>query len=114
MAVNAHPFGQLLFKDKQIRLLIALSKPEKEWYISELAKEVGVTYVHTSRFLSACELAGIVSSEKHGRLKRIFLTEKGKKTVASISDILALAKKEKVEVEQKEKEEKKVEKEKPA
>ncbi len=78
----------LLFKDKQSRLLLALNGNSKEWYISDLARETGVTYIHATKFIARCEEAGIIESEKHGRLKRIFLTEKGKSVAASILSIM--------------------------
>ncbi len=85
--------GTLLFKDKQMRLLMLLTTQNKEWHISDLAKEANVTYIHTSKFIKKCEDYGIVSSEKHGRVKRLMLTEKGAqiaKSVASIMDKMVL------------------------
>ena len=68
--------GTLFFKEKQVRLLTALMA-EREWHIADLAKETNVTYIHTSNFINKCESVGLIASEKHGRIKRIFLTEKG-------------------------------------
>lgn len=70
--------GMLIFKDKQAKLILMLAEEGKEWYLSNLAKSAEVTYIHTSRFVGRCEKAGIIDSEKHGKIKRIFLTEKGK------------------------------------
>lgn len=78
--------GMLLFKEKQIKLLTALID-EKEWHMSDLAKATGVTYIHTSNFVSRCERMGIMASEKHGRIKRIFLTEKGMGIAKAINAI---------------------------
>ena len=80
--------GTLLLKDKQAKLLSILAGSEKEWHIADLAKAAEVTYVHTSKFISKCEVAGIVGSEKHGRVKRLFLTEKGKDVAKSILNII--------------------------
>ncbi len=80
--------GTLLFKDKQVRLLSVLANKEKELHISDLSREANVTYVHTSKFIKKCEEHGIVSSERHGRIKRLFITEKGKYIANSISDIM--------------------------
>ena len=38
--------GTLFFKDKQVRLLLMLNEKNKEWYISDLAKQANVTYTH--------------------------------------------------------------------
>jgi DNA-binding MarR family transcriptional regulator len=78
----------LLFKDKQARLLLMLSDSGREWYIADLAKAANVTYIHTSRFLGRCEEAGMVRSEKHGRMKRIFLTEKGIDVARGLADVI--------------------------
>ena len=79
--------GMLFFKEKQIKMITALSR-EREWHITELAKEAEVTYVHTSRFISRCEASGIVTSEKHGRIKRIMLTEKGKEIAKQLASVV--------------------------
>ncbi len=80
--------GTLLFKEKQLRLLLALSNTAKEWYLTDLAKAADVTYIHTSRFISRCESAGLVTTEVHGRMKRLFLTAKGKEIAESIMDVV--------------------------
>ncbi|MCL4364844.1 MAG: MarR family transcriptional regulator [Candidatus Marsarchaeota archaeon] len=80
--------GTLLLKDKQAKILSILAGSEKEWHIADLAKAAEVTYVHTSKFIGKCEEAGIVGSERHGRVKRLFLTEKGKDVAKSVSNIL--------------------------
>ncbi len=79
--------GMLLFKEKQLRLLSLLTRPNKEWHLSDLAKEANVTYVHTSKFIKKCEEYGIVASEKHGRVKRLYLTEKGNKIAKDIASV---------------------------
>ncbi len=84
----ADAIGTLLFKDKQLRLLLTLSNASREWYLSDLAKAADVTYIHTSRFISRCEGSGMVATEKHGRTKRIFLTEKGKDIAASLQEVI--------------------------
>lgn len=80
--------GTLLFKDKQVRLLSVLTNQTREWHITDLAKEANVTYVHTSRFLKKCEEHGLVASERHGRIKRLYLTDKGKEIAKSVSSIV--------------------------
>ena len=84
----ADSIGNLLFKDKQLRLLLALSNTSREWHISDLAKAADVTYVHTSRFISRCEESGIVATERHGRAKRVFLTEKGTDVASTLQGVV--------------------------
>jgi DNA-binding MarR family transcriptional regulator len=81
--------GMLLFKDKQAKLILMLADSGKEWYLSTLAKSAEVTYIHTSRFVARCERAGIMESERHGKIKRVFLTEKGKSIASEIQGIMS-------------------------
>lgn len=80
--------GPLFFKEKQTRLLLALNNNDKEWHLSDLAKATDVTYIHTSKFISRCESIGLVASEKHGRIKRLYLTDKGKAMAIDLSNII--------------------------
>lgn len=80
--------GMLLFRDKQAKLLLMLADGSKEWYLSTLAKSAEVTYIHTSRFIRRCESMGITGSEKHGKIKRIFLTERGRSIADGIQGIM--------------------------
>ncbi len=84
----ADSIGSLLFKDKQLRLLLTLSNTSREWYLADLAKAANVTYIHTSRFISRCEESGIVATERHGRAKRIFLTEKGTDLASTLQGVV--------------------------
>lgn len=69
--------GMLLLKEKQVRILSALMDRNREWHITDLAKETAVTYVHISKFVKKCEESGLIDSERHGRVKRLVLTDKG-------------------------------------
>jgi predicted transcriptional regulator len=83
----------ILLKQKQSRIIIALKDTSQSWYISSLAKACDTTYVHACNFLAVCESMGITQSEKHGKLKVIKLTEKGLKLaemLASVNSILAI------------------------
>lgn len=79
--------GGILFKDKHLKILLALRDTTQSWYITTLAKASNTTYVHTCNFLGACESLGITGSEKHGKIKLIKLTERGVK----LADMLANA-----------------------
>lgn len=78
----------LLFKEKQTKILLALSDKSQEWHLENLAKAADSTYVHASRFISRCEAMGIVVTEKHGRIKSLQLTEKGAEIAKNISSIM--------------------------
>ncbi len=84
----ADKIGMLLFKEKQLRIIISLSITGKDWYLSDLAKASNVTYMHTSKFIERCEKAGLLSSERHGRIKKVALTEKGNAVASSIKSIM--------------------------
>ena len=69
--------GMLLLKEKQVRVLSALMDRSREWHLTDLARETAVTYVHISKFVKKCEESGLIESERHGRVKRLVLTDKG-------------------------------------
>lgn len=79
--------GGILFRDKHLKILLALRDTTQSWYISTLAKASNTTYVHTCNFLKVCEGLGITDSEKHGKIKLVKLTETGVK----LADMLASA-----------------------
>ncbi len=80
--------GTLFLRDKQVRLITALADSSKEWHIADLAKVANVTYVHTSMFVKKCESRGIIVSERHGRTKKLKLTEKGVQIAKNIASII--------------------------
>ena len=82
--------GLLLFKDKHLKILLALRDTSQGWHITSLAKASNTTYVHTCNFLVACEQLGITSSEKHGKIKLIKLTERGAKLTEMLANAYAL------------------------
>ncbi|MGC8669975.1 MAG: hypothetical protein ACP5TL_02370 [Candidatus Micrarchaeia archaeon] len=84
--------SEMLFKRKQLLVLLALKDSTQDWYISTLAKAANATYVHTCNFINECEKRGITVSEKHGKIKRVKLTEKGLKLAELLSNSYALIK----------------------
>lgn len=82
--------GLLLFKDKHLKILLALRDTSQSWHITSLAKASNTTYVHTCNFLVACEQLGITSSEKHGKIKLIKLTEKGIKLAETLANAYSM------------------------
>ncbi len=80
--------GMLIFKEKQVKILLALSDSKQEWNLSKLAKASDTTYVHASTFINRCADKELVTFDKHGKIKSIFLTEKGKHITSAISSIM--------------------------
>ena len=80
--------GTLLFKDKQIGIILALSDKGQEWNITSLARAANATYVHTSKFVARCEGLGLIQVVKHGKIKALSLTEKGSEIAGNISRIV--------------------------
>ena len=60
---------------------------QQPWRIASIAKVCETTYVHTHNFIKSCESIGIVSVEKHGKIKDVKLTEKGAKVAEMIAGI---------------------------
>lgn len=85
MAANP---GALLFKEKQIKVLLALLNKEQEWNTTGLAKAADATYVHTSKFVTRCEKLGLVQFVKHGKIKALTLTPKGNEVAEGISKVI--------------------------
>lgn len=77
--------GTIVLKDKQAKILLSLRNTQQPWHISSLAKASEATYVHTHNFIRTCAALGIVSIEKHGKIKEIKLTDKG----TAIADMAA-------------------------
>ncbi len=92
--------GNIIFKTKQLKILLALRDPSQSWYIATLAKACDTTYVHACNFVGVCESMGITKSEKHGKIKLIKLTEKGSRIadmLASVNSILNIQEEKKTE-----------------
>jgi DNA-binding MarR family transcriptional regulator len=77
----------LIFKDKQLRIILALRDSSKDWNISDLAKATDTTYAHSCNFITACVKAGLVTGEKHGKIKVIRLSDRGKKVAESLYEV---------------------------
>jgi DNA-binding MarR family transcriptional regulator len=80
----------ILIKEKPAAMLLVLLHSKKAVYVSTLAKQVKYTYSHVVKVLQNMEKAGLVSTEKHGRLKLIELTLKGKDVAEKIEEMKRL------------------------
>ncbi len=70
MKVSGPPLLPILRSEKQARLLTAiLLSPEREFTLSELAKEVGVSLPTVTREIQRAEEAGLVLTRRVGRAK---------------------------------------------
>jgi len=78
----------LLLRSKPCKMLIALRDTSQRWSISKTAKESGATYVYTSAVIKKFENAGLVSSEAHGKLRQLRLTERGAAIASAIDDLV--------------------------
>lgn len=80
-----------LLREKPCEMLIQLNNIKGETYASVLAKKVDCTYSHVVKILKEMEEAGLVVFNKHGRIKLLSLTKKGKDVsgyLQSIKNIL--------------------------
>jgi DNA-binding transcriptional ArsR family regulator len=63
-----HPLDALLPKTRQGILAATLVQPEKAWYVSELARRMGVPSSSLQRELQDLTSAGILKSHRQGRM----------------------------------------------
>lgn len=82
--------SQVFFNEKPVRVLAALAKQDRVWYASTICKEIDCTYPHMVKILGIFEKYGIITSEEHGRIKIIRLTEKGNYLAHDMEGILIL------------------------
>lgn len=65
---NSHAIDALLPKTRQGILAATLLQPEKAWYVSELARRMGVPPSSLQRELHDLEEAGILNTRRQGRM----------------------------------------------
>ncbi len=80
--------SQVFFNEKPVRVLAALAKQDRVWYASTICKEIDCTYPHMVKILGIFNKYGIITSEEHGRIKIIRLTEKGNYLAHDMEGIL--------------------------
>ena len=78
----------VFFKEKPARALAALSKKDKSWYASMLAKEINCTYPHLVNTLAVFEEAGLITTESRGRINVIKLTDSGEDLAHDMEGLL--------------------------
>lgn len=74
-------------RDKPARALLAI-RDLAPAYPSAVAKEIDSTVPHTLKILAEMEREGLVTSAPEGRIRRLFLTDRGQRAAAAISDLI--------------------------
>lgn len=77
----------LFFREKAMALLLALHQTKTASYASTLAKKIHCPSSHIRTLLQEMEKAGILVFEKHGRLKLVVLTKKGKEIAEELQNL---------------------------
>lgn len=75
---------EIIFREKPALMLVNMKNAKETTYASSLAKSVVCTYSHIVKVLQKMEEAGLVLFEKHGRLKLLKLTKKGREVAEAI------------------------------
>jgi len=66
------------FREKPAMMLVNLKNGKDTTYASSLAKSVDCTYSHVVKVLQKMQENDLIVFEKHGRLKLLRLTKKGR------------------------------------
>jgi predicted transcriptional regulator len=74
---------------KPCRMLLVLKDSQDAKYITELARESGATYVHTTKLIRKLENKGIVTTQINGKKRMVKLTEKGMKIASALGEVIA-------------------------
>lgn len=77
-------------RERPATVLLLLRDTSKEWYVSSLSRNSGLTYPHTITVLEKYLNLGLIEYNTKGRKKTVILTEKGKNVSSSLNDILDL------------------------
>ena len=77
----------VFLRPKPCKVIVSL-KDSNSKYISELAKESGATYVHTTKLLRKLEKENIVSIEQNGKKRMVKLTDKGNKIANALNEVM--------------------------
>lgn len=76
---------KLFFKEKTLKIFLSI---EKEVYAAKMRNKAVCMYSYVITILRKFEEAGLAKSERHGRIKKYKLTEKGKEIDNKIRDLL--------------------------
>ena len=73
-------------------MLVHLNNAKGPVYASSLAKQVDCTFSHVVKILQDMEKENLITFERHGRLKLLSLTKKGKDIAEHIDAVRSLLK----------------------
>ncbi len=76
-------------RTKPCKMLLILKDSQDSKYITELAKDSGATYVHTTKLVRELEKGGIVTTKVNGKKRMVKLTEKGTKLAAALAEVMS-------------------------
>lgn len=67
----------LFLREKPAKILLGLKTAKDSVYATILSKGADCTYSHTIKILNTFKKLGMVKFEKHGRIKKVMLTDDG-------------------------------------
>lgn len=76
-------------RERPAAILLILRDATKEWYISSISRETGLTYLHTLNLLSKFYNLGLIDYKIEGRKKKVILTEKGKNVSSQLNQLMS-------------------------
>ncbi len=79
---------QFILKKKPVAIVLSLKDTSQSWYPSKLAKVSSASYVYVVNSLARLQEAGWVRFEERGRLKLVFLTERGLQAAAALDELV--------------------------
>lgn len=77
-----------ILRKKPTQILLLLRDSTKTWNASQLARETNTSYVHVTKTLAEYERAGLVYSNREGRIKILKLTEQGSMVAGLLEEIV--------------------------
>jgi predicted transcriptional regulator len=80
----------LFLRNKPAFILMKIHACSSKCYASNIAKEVDCTYSHTVRIIQQLEKEGLLTFDKMGRIKTIFLTKRGKDISETLKKLITL------------------------
>lgn len=87
MKDDKRTLSDIFLREKPVLIMVQLLKKEDK-YASILAKEVDCTYSHTVRILQELHKKKLVTFERKGRLKLVYLTKTGKDIANHFRELL--------------------------
>lgn len=79
-------------RTKPIDILLTIHNSKEKMYNTLIAKEVDCFWGHSCTILKRMEDAGLIRSQKNGRIKYVSLTVKGHKLASHIKEAMELLK----------------------